>query len=98
MHVEPSNPLAAGLVYSQERREAVDYGGRGTHPATMARGPMTIIDEIERVRARNNANWMDLLRLAYRHAPDEATTIIRQIYTEDAAIGALVKDLVGSRV
>ena len=56
--------------------------------------PMSIIDEIERIRARNNTNWMDLLRLAYRHAPDEAAEIVRQIYREDAAISDLVEQLV----
>ena len=33
---------------------------------------LKIIDEIEKVRTRNNANWMDLLRLAFTHAPEEA--------------------------
>ena len=33
---------------------------------------LKIIDEIEKVRTRNNVNWMDLLRLAFTHAPEEA--------------------------
>ena len=33
---------------------------------------LNIIDEIEKVRTRNNVNWMDILRLAITHAPDEA--------------------------
>ena len=45
------------------------------------------------VRARNNRNWMDLLRLAHRHAPEEATAIVRQIYAEDSMVAAVVKEL-----
>lgn len=61
----------------------------------MARNPMEIIDDIERVRSRNNANWMDLLRLAYRHAPDEAGVIVREILSLDEEVSALGKELTG---
>ncbi|MBT6112550.1 MAG: hypothetical protein HOH03_02970, partial [Candidatus Marinimicrobia bacterium] len=33
---------------------------------------LTIIDEIEKARTRNNVKWMDILRLAFTHAPEEA--------------------------
>ena len=33
---------------------------------------LKIIDEIEKVRTHNNVNWMDILRLAFTHAPEEA--------------------------
>ncbi|RVV98975.1 hypothetical protein EKE94_08830 [Mesobaculum littorinae] len=52
-----------------------------------------IIDEIEAVRTRNNHNWMDILRLAFRHAPDEAAGILAEIYKEDKAISDLAKKL-----
>lgn len=52
-----------------------------------------IIDEIEAVRGRNNKNWMDLLRLAFRHAPHEAAAIVADIYREDADISRLAKKL-----
>ena len=32
---------------------------------------LKIIDEIEKIRTKNNVNWMDVLRLAFMHAPDE---------------------------
>ena len=44
---------------------------------------MAIIDEIERIRGKNNKNWMDLLRLAFRHAPKEAAEIVAEIYKDD---------------
>ncbi|OGT36772.1 MAG: hypothetical protein A3F12_00625 [Gammaproteobacteria bacterium RIFCSPHIGHO2_12_FULL_38_14] len=55
---------------------------------------LAIIDEIERVRTRNNKNWMDVLRLAFRHAPSEASAILAEIYKEDAEISKLAKALV----
>ena len=29
---------------------------------------ISIIDEMEKIRTKNNVNWMDILRLAFRHA------------------------------
>lgn len=54
---------------------------------------LEIIDEIEMVRSRNNKNWMDILRLAFQHAPSEAANILADIYMEDAKISALAKKL-----
>lgn len=52
-----------------------------------------IIDEIEAVRSRNNKNWMDILRLAFRHSPEDAAAILREIYKEDKAISDLAARL-----
>lgn len=54
---------------------------------------MAIIDEIEKVRTKNNVNWMDVLRLAFKHAPDEAREIIRKINNEDKSISKLFEKL-----
>ena len=54
---------------------------------------LKIIDEVERVRTRNNVNWMDVLRLAFRYAPDEARELIKKINQEDDQISALFKQL-----
>ena len=40
---------------------------------------LEIIDEIEKVRTRNNVNWMDVLRLAFKNAPDEAKKLMKKI-------------------
>ncbi|MGN6307771.1 MAG: hypothetical protein ACTHNH_23360, partial [Mesorhizobium sp.] len=53
-----------------------------------------IIDQIEAVRRKNNKNWMDLMRLAFKHAPDEAAAIVADIYREDGEISALAAQLV----
>ena len=52
---------------------------------------LKIIDEIERVRTRNNVNWMDILRVAFRHAPDEARVIMGKINSEDKEIANLLE-------
>ena len=51
------------------------------------------IDQIEKVRSKNNKNWMDILRLAYKYAPREAANILREIYREDKKISTLAKKL-----
>ncbi|MBC8183894.1 hypothetical protein H8E88_22600 [candidate division KSB1 bacterium] len=54
---------------------------------------LKIIDEIEKVRTKNNVNWMDLLRLAFTHAPEEAKELMKKIDHEDTRISDLVKKL-----
>jgi len=56
-----------------------------------------VIDKIEEIRGRNNKNWMDLLRLAIRVAPEEAKVIIGEIYKHDDEISRLVKQLLGGK-
>lgn len=45
-----------------------------------------IIDRMESARAANNSNWMDLIRLVYRAAPEEAKKLFRKIEAQDADI------------
>lgn len=54
---------------------------------------MKLIDQIEAIRGKNNKNWMDLLRLAFRHAPEDAAAIVADIYRADADISQLAKKL-----
>ena len=53
-----------------------------------------IIDQIEMIRRKNNGNWMDLLRLAYKNSPRESTMIMAKIYRDDSRISKLVKKLI----
>ena len=54
---------------------------------------LKIIDEIEMIRTKNNVNWMDLLRVAFTHAPEQAKKIMKKIDHEDTRISDLVKAL-----
>ena len=51
------------------------------------------IDEIEKLRTQNNVNWMDILRVAFTHAPEEARKLMKKIDHEDNRISELVKKL-----
>jgi hypothetical protein len=54
---------------------------------------LKIIDEIENVRKENNVNWMDVLRLTFIHAPDEAKKLMKKINQEDNKISELFEQL-----
>ena len=54
---------------------------------------LNIIDEIENVRSQNNVNWMDILRLAYIHAPNDAKRLLGKINTMDNRISELLQQL-----
>ena len=54
---------------------------------------LKIIKEIEKVRSKNNVNWMDLLRLAFRLSPSKAAKLIKKINSEDNKISNLLKQL-----
>ena len=52
-----------------------------------------IIDEIENIRKKNNTNWMDILRVAFKYSPKETAKIMSEIYREDSKISKLSKKL-----
>lgn len=53
----------------------------------------SIIDKIEKIRSKNNTNWMDLVRLSFNLDPDKAAEILSKIYQEDKKISDLAKKL-----
>ena len=54
---------------------------------------LKVIDEIEKVRTRNNVNWMDILRIAFKYAPEEAKKVMKKINDSDDEIADLLKKL-----
>lgn len=54
---------------------------------------LSVIKNIENIRKKNNVNWMNLLRLAFKKSPKEAASIMSKIYRDDEKISALVKKL-----
>ena len=54
---------------------------------------LKIINDIQKVRSKNNGNWMDLLRIAFKHSPDEAAKVMTRIYNDDQKISRLAKKL-----
>tara|TARA_B100000029_G_C17604144_1_gene966835 strand:- start:3102 stop:3305 length:204 start_codon:yes stop_codon:yes gene_type:complete len=55
---------------------------------------LKLINSIEKTRKRNNRNWMDLMRLAFKCNPSESKKIVRGIFKEDKKINTLIKKLV----
>lgn len=53
----------------------------------------SLIDRLEEIRAKNNKSWMNLVRLAFKHAPNEARDIMKSIVDYDSQIGKITKKL-----
>lgn len=54
---------------------------------------LKLIDEIEKIRTKNNVNWMDLLRLAFKTSPEETKKLIRKINEDDNKISEIFAKL-----
>ena len=52
-----------------------------------------IINNIQKVRNKNNVNWMDVLRLALKNAPEETIKLMREINKKDKKISNLFSSL-----
>ena len=52
-----------------------------------------IIKKIEKIRAQNNKNWMDLVRLGFKFAPKESSKIMKRINKSDTQISREIKKL-----
>ena len=53
----------------------------------------SIINKIELIRSKNNINWMNLLRLAFKYSPNEANKIIKKINADDKKISKQLQKL-----
>jgi len=54
---------------------------------------LEIIDAVEAVRTKNNKNWMDILRIAFKHSPEEARPVLAEINKSDNQISKLLDKL-----
>ena len=54
---------------------------------------LEIIDKIEEIRSKNNINWMNIMRLAFKHSPEEARSIVSKINLDDQRISKLLRKL-----
>ena len=51
------------------------------------------INKVQKIRAKNNVNWMNILRLAFKHAPKEAGKLMKRINADDKKISKLLNKL-----
>ena len=59
----------------------------------MQKNYLKIINSIEKVRRKNNKNWMDILKLAFLAEPKKTAKIFSKIYKEDKLISKLARKL-----
>ena len=51
------------------------------------------INDIEKIRSKNNINWMKILKIAFKNSPQETAKVMSNIYNSDNKISKLVKKL-----
>ena len=54
---------------------------------------LQIINQIQKIRSKNNVNWMNLLKLAFDVAPERAAKIMKKINYDDKKISELLNKL-----
>ena len=54
---------------------------------------LKIIKQIEKIRSKNNVNWMNILRLAFKLDPKGASNIMKKINYDEKKINNLLKKL-----
>jgi len=54
---------------------------------------LNIISKIEKIRSKNNVNWMNILRLAFKLDPISASRIMKKINYDDKKISNLLNKL-----
>ena len=54
---------------------------------------LKIISKIEKIRSKNNVNWMNILRLAFKLDPKSAKKIMKKINYDDKKISNLLSKL-----
>lgn len=52
-----------------------------------------IINQIQKIRSKNNVNWMNILKLAFKLDPKKASTIMKKINYDDKKISVLLSKL-----
>jgi len=54
---------------------------------------LKLVNQIQRIRSKNNKNWMDLLKLALRLDFKNTSKILKDICKEDRLIANLAKKI-----
>ncbi len=81
------------LVSGDEMEEEALYGVYDTGFSGVLFGGKAKIDKIEKTRTVNNINWMNILKLAFKHAPKEAGKLMKKINSDDKKISSLLSKL-----
>ena len=66
---------------------------KNTNKKTKIKKSLDLLNKIEKVRSKNNKNWMDIIRLAIKLDYSKTSNLIKQIYKHDSEISALAKKI-----
>ena len=55
---------------------------------------LQIINQIEKIRSKNNSSWMQVLKIAFKYSPKETAKVLSRIYLDDKKINKLAKKLI----
>ena len=59
----------------------------------MKKNYIEIINKIQKIRSKNNVNWMNILKLAFKLDPKNAAKIMKKINYDDKKISNLLNKL-----
>ena len=54
---------------------------------------LKVINQIQKIRSKNNVNWMNILKLAFKLDPVNAAKIMKKINYDDKKISKLLNQL-----
>ena len=54
---------------------------------------LKLVNQIQKIRSKNNKNWMDLLRLSLKLDFDKTSKIIKEICKDDKRISSLAQKI-----
>tara|TARA_S200000501_G_C20695678_1_gene687226 strand:- start:363 stop:578 length:216 start_codon:yes stop_codon:yes gene_type:complete len=60
---------------------------------TKIRQGIKFINQIQKIRSKNNKNWMDLLRLSLETDFNKTSKILKEIYEEDKRISNIAQKI-----
>ena len=59
----------------------------------MKKKSQEIVNQVKKIRTKNNKCWMELLKLALEYAPDKSKKVLKEINKNDKKITSLIGKL-----
>ena len=66
---------------------------QGMNKKNLFKKNLELINKIQKIRSKNNLNWMNLLKLSFKHDPKNAAKIMSSVFNDDKKISSLVGQL-----
>ena len=59
----------------------------------MKKQSLAIVNQVKKIRTKNNTCWMELLKLALEYAPEKSKKVLKEINKNDKQITRLIGKL-----